>query len=143
MFGKIIVAHDHRDGGRDAHALGCLLAGPADADIVLVGVIPVGMMPADAEVVWRDEEHEFAGKIRDAADDSDGEARVFHSHSVAKGLTDLSEEIGADLIVVGSSRSADGSARWWRTRSPARSCTGRVVPWRWRPSGIPPTTTRS
>ena len=61
-------------------------------------------MPADVEVIWREEEHEFADKIRAAAEDSDGEARVFHSHSVAKGLTDLSEEIGADLIVVGSSR---------------------------------------
>jgi len=104
MFSKIIVAHDHRAGGQDALALARQLARPSDADIVLVGVIPVGMMPADVEVVWRDEEHEFAGKIRDAADDADGEARVFHSHSVAKGLTDLSEEISADLIVVGSSR---------------------------------------
>ena len=104
MFSTIIVAHDHRDGGRDALALGRLLARPADATIVLVGVIPVGLMPADVEVVWRDEEHEFADKVRAEADDFDGEARVFHSHSVAKGLTDLSEEIGADLIVVGSSR---------------------------------------
>ena len=104
MFSTIIVAHDHRDGGRDALALGRLLARPADATIVVAGVIPVGLMPADVEVVWRDEEHEFADKVRAEADDFDGEARVFHSHSVAKGLTDLSEEIGADLIVVGSSR---------------------------------------
>lgn len=104
MFSKIIVAHDHRDGGQDALALARVLARPTDTDIVLVGVIPVGMMPADIELIWRDEEHEFARKIRAAAEDSDGEARVFHSHSVAKGLTDLSEEIGADLIVVGSSR---------------------------------------
>lgn len=104
MFRTIIVAHDHRDGGRDALALGRLLARSADANIVLAGVIPVGLMPADVEVVWRDEEHEFADKVRAEADGFDGEARVFHSHSVAKGLTELSEEIGADLIVVGSSR---------------------------------------
>lgn len=71
---------------------------------MLAGVIPVGLMPADVEVVWRAEEHEYGDKIRAAASEADGEARVFHSHSVAKGLTDLSEEIGADLIVLGSSR---------------------------------------
>ena len=104
MFNRIVVGHDHRAGGQDALSLARAFAKATGADIVLAGVIPTGMMPAESEVVWTVQEHEFGDKIRASAEDADGEARVFHSHSVARGLSDLAEEVGADLIVVGSSR---------------------------------------
>lgn len=104
MFRAIIVGHDHQAGGQDALALARQIADATGADIVVAGVIPVGMMPAESEVVWEVKEREFGDKIRAHAVETDAEARVFHSHSVARGLSDLAEEIGADLIVVGSSR---------------------------------------
>ena len=104
MYSKIVVGHNHQAGGDDALALAKVIAEATGARLVLAGVIPVGMMPAEAEVVWREEEHTYGERIRSAAETADGEARVFHSHSVARGISDLAEEIGADLIVVGSSR---------------------------------------
>ena len=104
MYSRIVVGHDHRAGGADALALAKVIADTTGASLVLAGVIPVGMAPGDVEVVWREEEHAYGEKVRSAAESADGEARVFHSHSVARGISDLAEEIDADLIVVGSSR---------------------------------------
>ncbi len=104
MFNRIVVGHDHLAGGQDALALARVIAKATGDELILAGIIPVGLMPTDVEVVWRAEEHEFAENIRSRASDADGEARVFHSHSVARGLSDLAEEVGAGLIVVGASR---------------------------------------
>ncbi len=104
MFRKIVVAHDHRAGGQDALALARLMGHTTGAELVLAGVVPLGMLPVETDTVWKQEEHDFAERIRAVASDAGAEARVFNSHSVARGLSDLVEEIDADMIVVGSSR---------------------------------------
>lgn len=104
MYGKIIVGHDLHEGGDDALALGTLIAGDGGARLVVAGVFPLGTLPRGFEAEWRDQEAQVASRIQEIADDAGVQAEAFPSSSPAKGLHDLAEEIGADLIVVGSSR---------------------------------------
>ena len=91
MFTKIIVGHDLHSSGDDAIALGSKLAEATHAELVVAGV-------------WRDEEEKVAARIQAIAAEADAVAEAFPASSPARGLHGLAEEIGADLIVVGSSR---------------------------------------
>jgi nucleotide-binding universal stress UspA family protein len=103
MYSKIVGGYDLRDGGRDALALGGQLARAAGAELVVAGVFPFGLAVrygfAD---YWRDEES-TAREIERVAEAAGAEAEAFPSSSPARGLHDLALEIGADLVVVGSS----------------------------------------
>jgi nucleotide-binding universal stress UspA family protein len=104
MFTKVIVGHDLQSGGDDALALGRKLAEAAPAELVVAGVFPFGTLPVGFEALWREEEEKVATRIQAIAAEADAEAEAFPASSPARGLHGLAEEIGADLIVVGSSR---------------------------------------
>ena len=108
MFKNVIVGVDGEEGGRDAIALAKLL-GAADGVLTLVYVYR-----SDPYVVWAESsspydaaEPERAQDLLDSAKEQAGleaRLRIHGSSSVGCGLHELAEAIGADLIVVGSSR---------------------------------------
>jgi nucleotide-binding universal stress UspA family protein len=102
VYRKIIVGHDLHDGGDDALVLGRQLAEGSEAKLVVAGVFPFGMLPHGFE--WREEEQKIAAEIERLAEAAGAEPEAIPSSSPARGLHDLAEETGADLIVVGSSR---------------------------------------
>lgn len=104
MYRKIIVGHDLRAGGDDALALGKLLATATHAELVVAGVFPFGVLPRGFSAEWRELETRCASRIQALADASGAQAEAFPSSSPARGLQELAQEIGADLVVVGSSR---------------------------------------
>ena len=104
MFKKIIVGHDLHDGGDDALALGRAIATATDAELVVAKVLPVSLVPLSADTDWRDHEAETVAERVRLADGKEAKADVRPSTSPGRGLYELAEEIGADLIVIGSSR---------------------------------------
>lgn len=103
-FRRIVVGHDLREGGSDALALGRLVAESTRAQLIVAGVFPIGTLPRGFEARWREQEEQVAAQIQVVADAAGAEAEAFPSSSPARGLHELAEETGADLIVVGSSR---------------------------------------
>ena len=104
MYRKIIIGHDLHTGGRDALALGSMLAEATGAELVVAGIFPFGTLPRGFDASWRDDEPGTAAELQRVADEAGASAEAFPSSSPARGLQELAEEIGADLIVVGSSR---------------------------------------
>ena len=78
----VIVGHDGRSGGDDALELGRLLARSLGDKMALVSVLVPGASPAVIEGVG---------------------GRVVSASSVARGLIDVADEVGASAVVVGSS----------------------------------------
>jgi len=112
MYRKIIVGYNDSDEASDALALGKLIAETTGGQLILTGVFPYGPAEPFASVAIRkaveEAEVELAQKIERAAKDAGGEAEAFPSSSPARGLHDAIEELGADLVIVGSSSRADG-----------------------------------
>jgi nucleotide-binding universal stress UspA family protein len=104
VFNKIIVGHDLHGGGDDALAFGRVLAEATGAELVVAGIFPLHSLPARFERRWKTEEREVAAKLQAVADRAGACAEAFPSTSPARGLHELAEEIGGDLIVAGSSR---------------------------------------
>lgn len=104
MYRKIVVGYDLHDGGRDALALARLIAQPTGARLVVAGVVRSGALPRGFRGRWREQEAEVLSELERAAAAADADVEAVPSSSPARGLHDLAEEIGADLIVVGSSR---------------------------------------
>lgn len=104
MYRKIIVGHDLHAGGRDALALGNTIAAATGAELVMAGVFPFGGLPRGFEARWREQEEQVAAGLQHVADAAGATAEAFPSSSPAEGLDRLAEELGADLVVVGSSR---------------------------------------
>jgi nucleotide-binding universal stress UspA family protein len=100
MYSKIIIGYDGSDNAEDALALGREVGRATAAELVVVGVFPSGPF-VDAE-----QQRQFAHKVQSAADLAGAEAEAFPSNSPARGLHDAAWELGADLVVVGSSSSA-------------------------------------
>lgn len=107
MYGKIIVGYDERDRGRDALALGHALAKATGATLLVAHVFrrDVATVPG-----W--EQHLDAVRagaermLVEAASPLEGidvDIDAIGSSSPARGLQDLAESAGADLIVLGSS----------------------------------------
>ena len=106
MFDNVIVGIDGREGGRGALAAARLLSGERGR-ITLAYVYPLeprawrGTTPEyDAE--QRKRAQELLEKTRDDTE-VEAELRVVGSPSVGRGLHELAESVGADLLVVGSS----------------------------------------
>jgi len=108
MFNNVIVGVDGREGGRDALALAKVLR-RQHGEITLAHVHPGdsftwrGSTPAyelveeaDSRALLEREESEAGVTVH---------TRMHAASSVGRGLHELAEEIGADLIVVGSSHS--------------------------------------
>src|SRR3712207_3164582 len=104
MYRKILVGYDASDRGRDAIGFGKQLADVTGAELVVAGVFQWDPVWHAADARFRDADAEFARKIEDAAKSVGAEPEAVPSSSPAHGLHELAEEIGADLILVGSGR---------------------------------------
>ena len=107
MFKNVIVGIDGRGGGRDALALAEALRG-IGGELTLVSVYPREPFPwrgssAAYEAVERNSAREVLERTRAEAG-VQAQLRSHGSSSVGRGLHELAEEIGADLLVLGSSR---------------------------------------
>jgi len=109
----LVVGHDGSPRGRDALALGRLLAGGFDAAIVVAVVyrfdrlIEHGRLgpapPCDFETAARDQAHGIADETRMLlADHETVDIRVIGARSAAEALYDLADELGTAAVVVGS-----------------------------------------
>jgi nucleotide-binding universal stress UspA family protein len=111
MFKQVLVGVGDDQGGRDAIALGRLLAG-SDGD----GALTLGhIFHADPSVPWgfqdptkptlEEQSHQLLEQIAGQTGVS-AHLRWYGAPSVGRGLHELAEAIDADLLVVGSSRHA-------------------------------------
>jgi nucleotide-binding universal stress UspA family protein len=107
MFDKIIVGIDGLSGGRDALVLAKELAGDA-GEIALTHVFIESQLPARGSPgVFQAGEREHSRELLEAVRSESGlDAKLYPvaSYFTGRGLHELAEQIGADLIVVGSSR---------------------------------------
>jgi nucleotide-binding universal stress UspA family protein len=107
MFKQIVVGVDGRAGGRDAIALARLLVA-AGGELTLAHVVP-GEAHADrgASPAYEAPEAQRAEALLETVREETGveaHLRWRGSSSVGRGLHELCELIGADLVTVGSSR---------------------------------------
>jgi nucleotide-binding universal stress UspA family protein len=107
MFNQIVVGVDGREGGRDALALAKLLLA-AGGELTLAHVVS-GDSHAHraARAAYEAPEGERAEALLETVRDETGteaHLRWHGSSSVGRGLHELCELIGADLVAVGSSR---------------------------------------
>jgi nucleotide-binding universal stress UspA family protein len=107
MFDNVLVGVDDGEGGRDAIALAQVLAAPASR-LTLAQVYQ-----GDSEVsratspAYEATQHERIRELLEAVRREVGveaELRSYGSPSVGRGLHELAEMTGADLLVIGSSR---------------------------------------
>ncbi len=107
MFKNVIVGVDGDEGGRDAIALARVLL--ADGGELTLGHVYHGdphvwRGPSPAyEAAARDRARELLEQAREGAG-IEAHLRARRSPSAGRGLHELAEEIGADLLVIGSSR---------------------------------------
>src|SRR5579875_196114 len=107
MFNHVMVGVDGKDGGRDAIALARQLV--ADS-----GTLTFAGIYLDEPLAWRGSSAAFSAAGRDrmferlhqARDEAgvDAHLRAHGAGSVGRGLHELAESTGADLLVIGSSR---------------------------------------
>jgi adenylate cyclase len=102
MFDNVIVGVDEHEGGRDAIELAKRLATPY-AEVRLAYIVTAGSKRGSADQSLHDRGREV---LADAREDTGIEARLscIWSSSVGRGLHELAEYKGADLLVVGSTR---------------------------------------
>ena len=106
MFNKVLIGFDDHEGGRDAIALARQLVS-ADGELELAYVhggypIPARGSNAEFERAERDRAH---GVLSRAAEESGIDRTVsLGAASVGRGLHEIAERDGADLLVVGSTR---------------------------------------
>jgi nucleotide-binding universal stress UspA family protein len=112
--GPVVAGFDGTPSADDALALARACARLLDTTLVVATVhpapAPISSGRVDAE--WVADRHRQAEKILDVARQVLGDAhpveyRVVASSSAAHGLHDLADEVGASMIVVGSSSAAD------------------------------------
>jgi nucleotide-binding universal stress UspA family protein len=111
MYRKIVIGFDDGERSSDALALGTRLAATDDAEVVVAGIRPPTVDPAfstaEATEEQRKADAEFVARLRETAEGIGATAATAESTSPARGLSDLAEELGADLIVLGSTTEAD------------------------------------
>ena len=113
---RLLIAHDGRDGGRDALALARVLAGSdQDASALVVNVLSATPLPMEYALLSAEESAEAEPLFEEARRMLPGVAVETHAYgggSPAAILTTLAEREDFDIIVVGS---------------PHRGAVGRVV----------------
>lgn len=102
MFRKIIVGFDGSEQAEDALALGKLIAENSGAQLVVAGVFQFDPRWGGRDPAFQEAEADYAREIERAANSVGAEAEAIPSSSPGRGLHELAEESGADLIVVGS-----------------------------------------
>lgn len=115
-FKRVLVGHDGGEHAYDALALGELVAERSGAELVLGTVVPnpvggsfVPALPADA---YTELNAKAKASVETVAEKVGASAAIEQSSSPSHGLLSLSERVGADLTVVGSSpRAKQGQTR--------------------------------
>jgi len=107
MFSNVLVGVDSHSGGRDAIALAEVLLGK-HGELTLANVYSGDARiwrgaETDHDTVWREHALELLERARAQAH-VEAQLRCRNASSVGRGLHELCESIGADLLVVGSSR---------------------------------------
>lgn len=107
MYSNVLIGVDHHDGGRDAVAL-------AQQWFARGAELTLAHISTDDPYVYRGASAQYASSERELGlvrlEDARDEARLqaglrwYGAFSVARGLHELCAEIGADLLVIGSSR---------------------------------------
>ena len=107
MFKQIVVGVDGRAGGRDAIALARLLVA-ACGELTLAHVVPGDAHASRGAIAAHEApEAERAEALLERVREETGVEALLHwrgSSSVGRGLHELCELVGADLVAVGSSR---------------------------------------
>lgn len=105
-IGRIAAGVDGFPEGRDAAALGHLLASATSADLMLVAVHASPLLPTPPSLNYRSLRREAQRTLREARDSLAPEARTATAtdHSVARALQRIVQRHHRDLLVVGSSR---------------------------------------
>ena len=139
MFERIVAGFDGSDGGRDAVAMASELAERFDAELVVASVVPepyaktvIPALPSDALVWMSDEARTSAGAV---ASEVGAEVEVRSSLSPARGLSKVVEDLGADLLVIGSTGGTPGRVRGGhiaRSLMSGGPCTVAIAPLGWR-----------
>ena len=102
-FRTILVGHDLKEGGKDALALGSALASATGAKLLVAKVFPLELVPFRDREAWHAREVEQLAELIRESDVVGASPDVFASSSRGRGLYELAEEAGADLVVIGSS----------------------------------------
>jgi nucleotide-binding universal stress UspA family protein len=107
MDREVIAAYNGTDLSRDAVALGAVLARATGARLCLAWMVgPQVPLAPGAQNRERDQHTHAETLLADAAAGIEGvevDCRVVGARSPAQGLHDLAEEMGADMLVLGSS----------------------------------------
>ncbi|MEU4420510.1 universal stress protein [Actinoplanes sp. NPDC024001] len=141
--GPVVVGVDHGPAAADALALGSWAARLLEVPLIVSAVHPapsaLGSGRIDAEWIadrHRAAEEVLAGARATLGDPTGVEYRVLASSSAAHGLHDLAEQVGAALLVVGSSSSGP-AARLFAGSTAERLLAGSVCPVAIAPAGMP------
>jgi nucleotide-binding universal stress UspA family protein len=104
MYRTILVGYDGTEGGRDALALARILRAP-DGVVIVACIHPTSGRAADKQLdtLLADSAAQTLAGARMQVREDWLEFRTAPGHSPAHGLHILSEEVAADLVVVGSS----------------------------------------
>lgn len=104
-FEKIIVGYDDSEHAKDALALGKQIADATGAELIVSRVFLFHpLMRGGIDSIEIERERELDAQSAAMASEIGATSRNVDSISVARGLHELAEETGADLLVVGSSR---------------------------------------
>ena len=106
MFNNVVVGVDDDEGGRDAIALAKMLAAAGQRTHLRPGLSGRHRVVAGYAPRLRDRQHERSAvlEMRRAETGVEAKLRCYGSPSVGRGLHELAELTGADLLVIGSSR---------------------------------------
>jgi nucleotide-binding universal stress UspA family protein len=105
VFSKIIVGYDGTDQAREAVVLGEQLSKSTGAELIIAHVALLNpLMRGGVDELRLEQESEFAEATEVAARAVGAHAHIVESTSPGRGLHQLAEESGADLVVVGSSQ---------------------------------------
>jgi nucleotide-binding universal stress UspA family protein len=143
--GPVVVGVDGGPSGTDALVLGRWAADMLDVPLIVAVVHPapaaLGSGRVDAE--WIADRHRAAERVLDGARTvlkeatSPVEYRMIASSSAAHGLHDLAEEVHAEVIVVGSGKTA-ARQRLFAGSTAERLLAGSVCPVAVAPAGMDP-----
>jgi nucleotide-binding universal stress UspA family protein len=103
---RIAVGVDGFPEGKDAAALGAMIAGATEAELMLVAVHPQPLVPMPEPLNWKSLERQASETLRETRDSFAPDARiVVETHlSVPRALERVVRREHRDLLVVGSSR---------------------------------------
>jgi nucleotide-binding universal stress UspA family protein len=107
MFTKAIVGIDGLDGGRDAIKLAHQLTSPAGGELILANIFMESVFPARGSAgIFAGGSHRGSEDLLKAEREQAGiDAQIcpYSASYVGRGLHELADTVGADLLVVGSS----------------------------------------